>query len=177
MNIFIVIVIIITLLWIVGIVKTQNKRSGTYWKAVTRAKETGKPLLVIGDPLKGMSSGLFGQSYGYGNKCVDIEPHNNKCEKMDAYELLRRYKNNSCVIFCSCVLEYVPNVNILINEIYRVGGGDHYIVSVPVYQLPTHFYMFQNDYSQNIITNDNPNQKITYIKNKISPLLSTFSYR
>jgi hypothetical protein len=118
-------------------------------------KLTGKPLLVVGDPNKGMSCGLYGSAYGMGDVCIDLYPITEGVIKADIYDYLRTLADNSAIIFISCVLEYIPtNLDPIIKEIYRVAGNSKniFIVYIPWYYYITRYgYNFQNDRQHNLI--------------------------
>jgi hypothetical protein len=111
--------------------------------AKTRSKETGKKLLVIGDPDNGFSNKYFGSDYGCGDLCVDLIGCNCPNQIKSKIEtILPKLQTDSYVIYISCVLEYVDNnvIDGIITELKRVGGKDVFIVTVDPYSLTSIFY-------------------------------------
>ena len=118
-----------------------------YKKAVKQAKNTGKPLLVIGNPLGGSTDRIFGQSHGSGDLCIDITGCNGASSinyKMKAHELLRKLQDNSFIIYSSMVLEYVDEEDIdeTIYHILRVGGSPDniFLIQIQPYALTSLIY-------------------------------------
>jgi hypothetical protein len=151
----------------------NSNRSTLYKLAQKRSQKTKRKLIVIGDPNNGKYSRLMGAAYGCGDICIDLSgcPKCKNGKIGDATEELRKIPSNSAVIFISCVLEYVDNIEELITEIYRVGGNDSqniFVVSVSQYDLFSYFYVDGNHKSTNIITHAPPNYPfIKYIPNFI----------
>jgi hypothetical protein len=50
--------------------------------------------------------------------------------KGDIIDIIPKMKSNSYVIFISCVLEFIKDLDYLYNELKRVSGNDLYIVYV-----------------------------------------------
>ena len=96
-----------------------------YFKyAQRRAMLTGLPLMVVGDPYGGMTNSKLGRMYGCGDVTVDIR--GSRCPNTisgDLTTVLKKMPSNSHVIFVSFVLEYVPDLDKCIQELYRVSGG------------------------------------------------------
>ncbi len=163
----IIVLIVIVLVWIGTIVLNHHERRSYYELAKARSVKLNKPLIVIGDPQKGMSCAMFGPPYGYGDACVDIDPVDDRCVKSDATEYLKGIKTNSAVIFISCVLEYVDDIEPLIEEMNRVAGSSKnlFVVHVKWYALTAYIYRAQGDSAKNVITGAPPNQPtITYFR-------------
>jgi hypothetical protein len=116
-----------------GAYARRMRRRELFVLAVARTKTTGKPLVVVGDPDSGTASMKYGRDYGCGALCVDINGCP-KCEnqvKAPIQDWLRAQKDNSAVLFVSCVLEYVDaDVRPIIKDLYRVSGGDLFVVTV-----------------------------------------------
>ena len=165
LEIGVCVVVIFILVWVYSLCITQHERSQYYQLALARSKATGRPLIVIGDPRKGISSQIFGVSYGYGDVCIDLEPLSKNCIASDATEYLSKLRSNSAVIFVSCVLEYVPDLDQLIAQLYRVSGNSNnlFIVAVKWYSIAAYWYKYENDTSCNLITSAPPSAPtITY---------------
>jgi hypothetical protein len=114
-------------------------------KAKKRKEETGKPLLVVGEPGNGAWNKTFGHAYGCGDLCLDISGCHS-CKNSVAAPLeeqIRKMKTNSCVIYVSCTLEYMRSVSHLReveHHLQRVSGGDLFIVHIQPYSLISFVY-------------------------------------
>ncbi|MEO8168198.1 MAG: methyltransferase domain-containing protein [bacterium] len=113
------------------------RRGNLFDEASQRAKERGVPLLVVGAPDHGPTGG-----YGCGDMTVDIESASTcpKFYQVDISKTKIPVADNSCVVFCSCVLEYVEDYEAAMRELQRVSGGDLYLVSVEPWTLTAFFY-------------------------------------
>jgi hypothetical protein len=91
--------------------------------------------VVVGAPDGGMTSG-----YGCGDITVDIVP--SYCPGYVQADVTKRlpFADNSCVVFCSCVLEYVGDVDAALREIQRVSGGYAYFVGVEPWCATAYLY-------------------------------------
>lgn len=144
-----VIVIIVILLLMYELVlcgqRTYKKRS-LYKKALMRSHQTGKPLLVIGNPIGGATDRLIGESHGKGDICVDItgcgEGSGNY--KMKAHELLMNIPSDSCIIYSSMVLEYIEpdEIDKTIRQIKRVAGNKDniFLIFIQQHSLNPYYY-------------------------------------
>ena len=141
----IIIIIVITTIIIFMVwcqIQRQSTRKDYYSRASNHSKQSGKPLLVIGDPYNGRGSKIWGVVYGCGNVCLDITgcPKCPKGIKGKLEDVLPTLENNSYVIFVSYVLEYVDNIELIIRELKRVSGGDLYIAHVQPYDFLTLYF-------------------------------------
>lgn len=124
--------------------RRKKKAENLFWRAKARSDQTGKPLLVIGDPDASLKNRLLGRDYECGSTCIDLRG----CKKCpvsitsDAYEYLAQQEDDSAVIFVSCVLEYVPDPHLLEQEIQRVSNGDSYINRMGLTVLRSLPYVF-----------------------------------
>lgn len=147
----------------------QFLRRTFYTKAQQKAVQINKPLVVIGDPYNGIGSKLYNsviQGYGCGDETVDLTGAP-KCPngiKRDILSYLRRQPDNSKVLFISCVLEYVDDIEDIIKEIYRVAGSidNIFIVSINAYSITAYFYKDKNDTSKNVVYGPPLYPQITY---------------
>lgn len=127
LAIILIIILLVIFVELFTSVFRNIERSSTYLLAKKRAKETGRPLIVIGDPHNGFGTNMLGVSYGIGDYMIDMFPCK-KCLKspntfaQDLIEALKTFKSDSCVIYTSCVLEFVPDMEGSIAEIFRVAG-------------------------------------------------------
>lgn len=130
--ILIVLAVIAYELFIILIYRPYRRRN-IYEMAQARAKETGKRLFVIGDPHND-NRNLDGKAdYGCGDLCLDKETGCDLCPagvKSNLEDFLPTLPDNGYVVFISCVLEYVDNFEMVKNELYRVSGGDLFIVNI-----------------------------------------------
>jgi hypothetical protein len=110
--------------------------------AQKRSSQTGKPLVVIGDPDAGTVNSKIGRDYDCGNFCVDLYGCK-ACPNQVAADLLAWLKeqpDNSAVLFVSAVLEYIQSMNGIPRELYRVSGGDLFVVTVEPFSYTAFFY-------------------------------------
>lgn len=175
MNKYLIIIMILIILillneFIQGLLR-QKERKEIFIQAKTRSKNINKPLVVIGDPYYGYGTrfyGLFMDGYECGDETVDITgaPKCSKNYKMDILDYLKKQKNNSKVLFISCVLEYIDNIDEVISEIYRVAGSSNniFIVAVSKYTLSAYLYQEDEYSAKNIIFGAPYYNNITYKK-------------
>ena len=85
--------------------------------------------------------------------------------KIDILSYLKKQPSNSLVIFISCVLEYVDDIDQVIDEIYWVAGDSSkiFIVIVNKWALASLFYMDSTTpLTKRIVTAPPIYDKITY---------------
>jgi hypothetical protein len=160
--------------FIQGIIR-QKHRQKIFKLAQKKSKETSKQLVVFGDPYYGFGSrffNLFMDGYGCGNETVDLTGAP-KCPggiKSDILEYLQAQKSNSKVIFISCVLEYIDNIESVVKEIMRVSGSidNVFIVTVSEFSLSAYLYREDDYKALNIIKGPPYQDKITWEKIKNS---------
>lgn len=120
----------------------HTTRSTMFAAAAERAKKLGRPLLVVGDPDAGMHTRLI-RAYGCGDVCVDLNgcPSCPVAISADITKPLP-YADDSVVVFCSCVLEYVPDMPAAYKELLRVAGDrdNLFIVTVQPWTLTATLY-------------------------------------
>ncbi len=126
----------------VSLVVRRARRRSLYAAALERAHATGKPLLVFGDPDEGIVDPLLGRSYGCGDVCTDLTgcPRCPSGLPGRAEDVLPRLPANSHVVFASCVLEYVDDVEHVARELWRVSGGDLFVAHVEPHSLTARLY-------------------------------------
>lgn len=137
----VIIILLLTLreLYII-LIRRKSRRREIFALAQQKAKETGKRLFVIGDPNNDNKSIDGKADYGCGDVCLDKETGCDICPKGvkdDIGNYLPKLSDNSYVIFVSCVLEYVDNFEEVKKELFRVSGGDLFIVNIEPYTLKT----------------------------------------
>lgn len=128
----------------------QKDRQKIFKLAETRAKDLGRPLLVYGDPYYGIGSrffNMFMEGYGCGDETVDLTgcPQCPNGVKSDMLAHLKTKKSDSQVIFVSCVLEYIDDIEQTIEEMKRVAGSLDNIFVVTVKSNSLSAYMYQED--------------------------------
>ena len=116
--------------------RRRFRRATVYQQALAYAHEVGRPLVVIGAPDGGITAG-----YGCGDVTVDLEA--SSCPVVIKADITKPlpFADDSVVVFVSCVLEYVDDVNAALAQIQRVSGGKAFFVGVePQAILTTLFY-------------------------------------
>lgn len=111
-------------------------RRGEIFKlAEAWAKNLQRPLVVIGAPDGGVTSG-----YGCGDVTIDLD--GSTCPNSQSLDITKPlpFKDNSVVVFCSCVLEYVNDPLAAITELQRVSGGYVFYVGVEPWTLTGWLY-------------------------------------
>jgi hypothetical protein len=98
---------------------------------------------VIGDPDAGFHTRLM-RAYGCGDVCVDM----NGCPRCpvtvvaDITKKVPGVDDDSAVVFISCVLEYVADLNAALAEILRIAGSHDniFLVFVQPWTLTARLY-------------------------------------
>jgi hypothetical protein len=152
----------------VGIYRKVRRRK-IFALAQKRAKETGLPLLVVGDPDNGIMSIATGQDYGCADVCVDLTgcptcPNGIKGKLEDVLPTLdlSRY-----VVFISCVLEYVDDLPKIVSYLEKMDPKNLFIVNVEWYTLTAYFYPY-------FLTRERPPNYVIY---ECPPYSSKISYK
>lgn len=125
----------------------RNQRGDYYQLAAARAKLTGRPLIVIGDPDSHVTRG----EVGYGDLCVDLTgcplaPLGVKADITVPGSIRKRdgtpVADDSAVVVIFCVLEYVPDIDAAWREVMRVAGNfsNVFVVYVDPMCLTAYFY-------------------------------------
>ena len=169
--IIVCIVIMILLYELYHELSRHYNRLNIYKMALKQSNETNKPLIVYGDPYNGVGSKFWNKifgSYGCGDMAVDLTgcPKCDNGVKSDILDHLKTVESDSAIIFISCVLEYVDNIEEVIDEIYRVAGSKEniYIVCVSRYSLTGYSYADNTDTSKNLIKAPPEHDIITFEK-------------
>jgi hypothetical protein len=153
---------------VVGSLALNHYERWDYYRlALRRARQLGRPLLVIGDPEKGMGSKLW-VAYGHGDVCIDLRPTPGctQCIEAEAVAFLKQQPTDSHVIFMSCVAEYVPSVTALMQEVYRVAGDwrNVWVVHTKWWAPASYVYDFEGDRSTNVLLTAPPDSPETQYK-------------
>ena len=117
--------------FVIQVLVRKFKAAQAYWQALEAARAKEKPLIVIGDPDKGLRS-VTGRDYGCGDLCVDLSGAPNCPNSIagDALEVLSKMSEDSAVVFVAYVFECVDDPDALLRECNRVSGGDTFMVVV-----------------------------------------------
>lgn len=116
--------------------RRRLRRSQAFEQAAARAAELDRPLVVVGSPDGGVTAG-----YGCGDITVDIAP-TSTCPTYIQADITQRIPmaDDSCVVYVSCVLEYVEDLEAAMREIDRVSGGERLIVHVEPWTVAAYAY-------------------------------------
>ena len=115
--------------------RRRHERARLYDQARQHAIAIGKPLVVVGAPDQGVTSGP-----GCGDICVDIAP--TKCPCSIECDITKGVPlpSDSCVCFVSCVLEYVTDREAAWRELQRLAPGRVYVARVEPWTLAAYLY-------------------------------------
>jgi len=99
-----------------------------YRDALQIAKDTGKELMVIGDPCRGTYFRFVSKYFPnceHGDITIDLHGCSN-CDKMNINDMksLSKFDTNSYVIMETGTISYSDNIEQLLKEIKRISGGD-----------------------------------------------------
>lgn len=115
--------------------RRRDKRFEVYDRALTHARRDGVPLIVVGAPDRGPTAGP-----GCGDVCIDILGCGCPVQlKADITKPLP-FADASAVVFVSCVLEYVDDLDATLAELRRISGGRLYVVRVEPWTLTAWLY-------------------------------------
>ena len=121
-----------------------RERTAAFKAATERAAALGRRLVVIGDPDAGLHTRLL-RAYGCGDVCVD----QNGCPKCPVTVVaditkgpIQEIADDSAVVFVSCVLEYVVDLQAALAEVARMAGSSTnvFIVTVQPWTLTARLY-------------------------------------
>lgn len=110
-------------------------RNDSYSKAFHHSRVMGVPLVVIGAADLGATNGPW-----IGDINIDIEKSNTPNFIQCDITKLIPLRDNSCVVFVSCVLEYVDNLENAMKELKRVAQDRVYICRVQPWTLTSLVY-------------------------------------
>jgi SAM-dependent methyltransferase len=114
----------------------QHRRDQLYAEAKTLAQSLGKKLVVVGAPDRGATSSPASAD----DIVLDLGP--SKAPNFIQCDICKRIPlpDDSCVVFVSCVLEYVADVDAALAELHRISGGRVYAVCVEPWTLTAYLY-------------------------------------
>jgi hypothetical protein len=154
----------------------RKQRRFLYEKAKARAQATGKKLLVIGDPHNGIFNSVFGPDYEAGDECLDItgcptvEQTRSKKYKGKVEDILPQMDLSKRIVFISCVLEYVDDIEKVNSILSQMDQQDIFIVTVSPWTMEAWIY-------PQFITGEQPSKRVVfYDGKKITWLANPFFY-
>lgn len=111
------------------------KRREAYAFAQARARELGKPLVVVGAPDMGPTPGP-----GCGDITIDMG--RSACPNFIQADITKRIplKSDSAVVLVLAVLEYVDDYDGALAELNRVAGDELYVVRVEPWTLTSRLH-------------------------------------
>lgn len=121
-----------------------SARKDLFSRAQARARETGRPLVVVGDPYGGAHTRLL-PAYGCGDLTLDLTGcpscPNGMAVDLDK-ERVSSVRDNSAVVYVSCVLEYVGQPENAWRELLRMAGSvdNLFVVGVQPWSLTAALY-------------------------------------
>jgi hypothetical protein len=103
--------------------------------ARAQANASGRPLVVVGAPDGGVTAG-----YDCGDVTIDLAK--SSCPVFMQVDITKKIPlpDNSCVVFVSCVLEYVDDFHTAWAELCRISGGMVHVVRVEPWTLAAYLY-------------------------------------
>ena len=113
----------------------RTRRAETYAKALAHAKALNRPLVVIGAPDAGFTTG-----YGCGDVTIDLA--GSACPRTVRLDITKPmpFPTDSVCSVTMCTLEYVQHVKPALNEILRISGGHAFFVGVEPWTLAAYLY-------------------------------------
>lgn len=144
MNKLLLIIFVIIIYEVCIMLLRKIKRRIVYQKAKKRAKETGKKLLVIGDPYNGIASKSTGIDYSCGDVCIDLTgcPMCPESIKGRLEDTIGKLNLDEYVVYISCVLEYVDDLEYINKFLDKVNKKDLFVVNVEWYSFMAWFYPY-----------------------------------
>ena len=144
MNKLLLIIFVIIIYEVCIMLLRKIKRRVVYQKAKKRAKETGKKLLVIGDPYNGIASKSTGIDYSCGDVCIDLTgcPMCPESIKGRLEDTIGNLNLDEYVVYISCVLEYVDDLEYINKFLDKVNKKDLFVVNVEWYSFMAWFYPY-----------------------------------
>ena len=122
---------------VLGYALRYAERASSYWAALARARQLGRPCYILGAPDLGPTGSILAAPYGHGDprlgdRVIDFAP---SCApnavRWDLRKGLPWVRDDSIVVFESCVLEYIEGDPAPVaRELLRASGGELYSVRV-----------------------------------------------
>lgn len=111
-----------------AMVLQRQRRRDAFNVALNKKSETGKPLLVLGDPEGAILGRILGADFDCADLCIDSRGCAN-CENVivaDPETALADLGSNSHVVYVNTgIFEHTANPDQFISELLRVSGGDY----------------------------------------------------
>jgi hypothetical protein len=120
-----------------GAVYRRQRKRDVFNLALKRQNETGKRLIVVGNPDGGVVNTLMGRDYTCGDLCLDDHgcPKCTNVQTGDLLTLLRQLPTASVVLYMGKGAERIKNFAAVVPELQRVSGGDLFIAHVQPWSL------------------------------------------
>jgi len=118
------------------------RRRRAFAAARLRARQLGRPLVVVGAPGAGVVNAVVGRDYGCGDLCIDLRGCGD-CDKAvtgRAEDVFQLIPDDSSVVFVSCTLEYVDDPVLIMAELQRIAGPHVFVVCVEPLSLTAFLY-------------------------------------
>jgi hypothetical protein len=121
-----------------------RQRTQQFELAKARAKQTNRPLVVVGDPDGGFHTKML-RAYDCGDICLDIAGCPS-CPVFYSADITKTpsapIADNSAVVFVSCVFEYVDDDIAAWHEVLRMAGSidNLYLAAVQPWTLTATLY-------------------------------------
>ncbi len=111
------------------------RRKDLYDQAKAKAASLQRPLVVVGAPDGGVTSG-----YGCGDVTVDVA--GSTCPVSLSLDITKPmpFRDDSVVAFVSCVPEYVDDMPAALQELTRISGGQLFLVRVEPWTATAYLY-------------------------------------
>jgi len=124
-----------------ALVVRRRRQAELFQMAKARAAETGKPLVVIGDPDAGLLVRVLGRTYECGSTCIDTFgcPACNQQIAGNLEEILPSLVTNSAVVFVGHGFERVRDPALVAQHLDRISGGDLFIAHLESASLAAWF--------------------------------------
>lgn len=115
--------------------RRRSMRQEMYAYARIQANQLGRPLVVVGAPDGGVTSG-----YDCGDITIDIAP--SSCPNSLQADITKRlpFADDSVVVVVMCVLEYVDDADAALAELNRISGGYLFVVRVEPWTITSVVY-------------------------------------
>jgi hypothetical protein len=122
--------------YLAAVVRRQKRRD-LFNLALQRSQETGKPLLVIGDPRERLLNRLLGPDHDCADGCLTMEGCDT-CPNTFAgpiFQTLSALGENTYVVYVSQQLESLDNIESSMEQLSRVAGLDLFVTHAEPYSL------------------------------------------
>ena len=120
--------------------KRRRDRADAFAAADALATSLQRPLVIVGAPDRGVTSGYGCGDAARSDVVVDIQP--STCPNSMVADITKTlpFADDSVVVFVACVLEYVADVASAVSELMRISGGNCIFVTVEPWTLTAYMY-------------------------------------